>query len=209
MKKQLVLIGGGGHCKSVIDVAEQAGYSILGILDIEENVGTKILNYTIMGTDDMISQYVKDALFIVTVGQLKSSDLRIKLHDKITQVGGKFATIISPKACVSKYATIGEGTVIMHNAVVNADAEIGKGCIINTFANIEHDARIGNYTHISTGAMINGQCQVGNSVFIGSQSVLAQCVSVADNSIVSAGSFVNKNINEPGIYAGNPMRKVK
>ncbi len=209
MTDKLILIGGGGHCKSVIDVVESMGYTILGILDTAENVGKKVLGYTIIGTDDDIGEYIERAKFVVTVGHIKSASLRIKLHNKIVMSGGEIATLVASTAYVSKYAKIGEGTVVLHQAVVNANAVVGKGCIINTFANIEHDTIIGDYTHVSTGAMINGACVVGNGVFIGSQSVLAQSVSVIDNTIVGAGTFVSKNIFDGGIYAGNPMRKFR
>lgn len=209
MSENLILVGGGGHCKSVIDVAESIGYTILGILDNEENLGKKVLDYNIIGTDDDIAKYIKDAKFIVTIGQIKEASLRIKLHDKIIALGGNIATLIASTAHVSKYAKVGEGTVVLHQAMVNADAVIGKGCIINTYANIEHDAIVGDYTHISTGAMVNGSCRVGNRVFLGSQSVLAQGVLIADNTIVAAGTFVNKSILDTGIYAGNPIRKIR
>lgn len=204
MTKKLVLVGGGGHCKSMIDVAESAGYTILGILDKPSEVGKQVLAYTIIGTDDDMVKYVGVAEFVVTVGQIKSPDLRIRLHDMIKEVGGQLATIVSPTAHVSQYATLGEGTVVMHNTVVNAGAMIGKGCIINTFANIEHDAVIGDYCHISTGTMVNGECKVGNRCFIGSHSVLANCISVGNDIIVGAASFVRKSIVEKGIYSGNP-----
>lgn len=202
--KSLILVGGGGHCKSVIDVAECAGYTIMGILDKPEEVGKHVLSYEVIGTDDDMVKYADQAEFVVTVGQIKSPDLRIKLHKMLTNAGCRLATIISPIAHVSKYATIGEGTVVMHQAVVNADAKIGNGCIINTFANIEHDAVIGDHCHISTGAMVNGECKVGERCFIGSQSALANCITVGDDIIVGAGSFVRKSITEKGIYAGNP-----
>ncbi|MCC8145751.1 MAG: acetyltransferase [Bacteroidales bacterium] len=207
--KKLILVGGGGHCKSVIDVAEKADYSIVGILDLAENVGKSILGYKVIGTDDDIPKYVNDALFLVTVGQIKNSSLRIKIHREIEKAGGVLATVISPTAQISKYASLGEGTVVMHKAVINVDTKIGRGCIINTFSNIEHDVSIGNYTHISTGAMINGDCRIGNSVFIGSQSVVSNGIFIVDESIVSAGAFVNKNIEIPGIYLGNPIQKIK
>ena len=208
--KPLILIGGGGHCKSVIDVAESAGYTVLGILDRPEEVGKKVLDYEVIGTDDDMVKYVDQAEFIVTVGQIKSPNLRIKLHNMVEHVGGKLATIVAYTAHVSKYAQLDAGTVVMHQAVVNADAKIGKGCIINTFANIEHDVVIGDYCHISTGAMVNGECKVGERCFIGSQSVLANCISVRDGIIIGAGSVVRKSISEKGIYAGNPaVLKVK
>jgi len=200
----LILVGGGGHCKSVIDVAESAGYTILGILDLYENIGKKVLGYPIIGTDDNLADYKDKALFVITVGHISDASLRIKIHDKIIMAGGKLAIIISSTAKVSKYCTIGSGTVIMHQAVVNADAKIGEGCIINTFANVEHDTIIEDFCHISTGAMINGCCIIGKGTFIGSQAVLANGVSISSGCIISAGSFVRKNILNKGIYAGNP-----
>lgn len=202
--KKLILVGGGGHCKSVIDVAESAGYEIIGILDIPSNVGKQVLKYNIIGVDNDIINYVDDAEFIVTVGHIKSASLRIKLHKLIESSGGKLATIIASTAYVSKYAKVGNGTVVMHNAFVNADAEIGKGCIINTFANIEHDSKIGDFCHISTGAMINGDCIVGNETFIGSQSVLSNNIEITGNSVLAAGSFARKDLKVKGIYSGNP-----
>ena len=202
--KKLILVGGGGHCKSVIDVAESAGFQIQGILDIPENVGKKVLGYSIVGTDDQIPDYVNDAEFIVTVGHIKDASLRIKLHQKIVDAGGTLATIIASSAHVSKYAQIEEGSVVMHQAVVNADASIGRGCIINTFANIEHDAKIGDYCHISTGAMINGNCVVGNETFFGSQSVMVNGLEITSGCVIGAGSLIRKNITQKGIYSGNP-----
>ena len=205
----LILIGGGGHCKSVIDVAESAGWHILGILDTAENTGKKVLGYEIIGTDDLIPGLIHKGLFLVTVGQIKNAGLRIKLHDLILSAGGTMATLLASDACVSKHASVGQGSVVMHKAVVNAGAKIGMGCIINTFANIEHDAVIGDFCHISTGAMINGDCSVGCETFVGSGVVVANGVTITDHCIISAGAVVRKNISTSGIYAGNPAIKYK
>lgn len=191
-KKPLILVGGGGHCKSVIDVAESAGYTILGILDKPEEVGKQVLAYKVIGTDDDIPQYVDKAEFVITVGQIKSSAIRHKIAESIEKAGGKLATIIASDATVSKYATIGEGTVILHKCVVNADAKIGKNCILNTMANIEHEVEIGDYCHISTGVMVNGMTKVGNDTFVGSGSVLYNCIEVPSNNIIPAGTIVRK-----------------
>ena len=190
--KPLILLGGGGHCKSVIDVAESAGYTLLGILDKPELLGTKVLGYEIIGTDEDIPQYVNKAEFLITVGQIKSPAIRKKLAALVEQAGGQFATIIASDAYVSKYAKIGKGTVVMHKAVVNADACIGEHCIINTMANIEHEVKVGDFCHISTGVMVNGNCVIGDEVFIGSGSVLYNGISVENNAIIPAGSIVRK-----------------
>ena len=209
--KSLILIGGGGHCKSVIEVAESAGYEIKGILDMPDEVGKEVLpGHKVIGTDDEIPQYVEECDFVITVGFIKNPALRIKLYNKVKVAGGRLATIIASTAHVSKYAELGEGTVIMHYAFVNAGAKIGDNCIINTFVNIEHDAEVGNQCHISTGTMVNGECKIGENCFIGSQSVCANCIEIASDIIVGAGSVVRKSIRVKGIYAGNPaILKIK
>lgn len=211
MKRPLILIGGGGHCKSVIEVAESAGYEIKGILDMPDEVGKEVLpGHKVIGTDDEIPQYVEECDFIITVGFIKNPAIRIKLYNKVKAAGGRLATIIASTAHVSKYAELGEGTVIMHHAFVNAGAKIGDNCIINTFVNIEHDAEVGNQCHISTGTMVNGECKIGENCFIGSQSVCANCIEIASDIIVGAGSVVRKSIRVKGIYAGNPaILKIK
>jgi len=210
MDKKLILIGGGGHCKSVIEVAESAGYIIIGILDRPEEVGKKVLDYEIIGIDDDIPQYVDKVEFVITIGFIKNPALRIKLYNKVLQAGGKLATLIASTAYVSKYAQLGQGTVVMHRAFVNAGAWIGNNVIVNTFANIEHDAQIGDQCHISTGTMVNGDCKIGDNCFIGSQAVLANAISICSDVIVGAGSLVRKSIHQAGIYSGNPaILKIK
>lgn len=211
MKRPLILVGGGGHCKSVIEVAESTGYEIKGILDVPDEVGKEILpGHQVIGTDDKIPQYIKECDFVITVGFIKNPVLRIKLYNKVKEAGGRFATIVASTAHVSKYSKIGEGTVIMHHAFVNAGAKIGDNCIINTFVNIEHDAVVGNQCHISTGTMVNGECKIGENCFIGSQSVCANSIEIVSDIIVGAGSVVRKPLRIKGIYAGNPaILKVK
>lgn len=210
MAKNIILIGGGGHCKSVIEVVESVGYNILGILDVPEEVGNRVLSYNVIGTDDDIPRYADKAEFVITVGFIKTPAVRIRIYDKIKEAGGKLATLVASTAYVSKYADVGEGTVVMHHAMVNVGAQIGINCIINTFCNIEHDAVIGNQCHISTGTMVNGDCKVGDRVFIGSQSVMANGVSIEEDIIVGAGSFIRKSLKEKGVYSGNPaILKIK
>ncbi len=190
--KDLILIGGGGHCKSCIDVIEAAGeFKIVAIVDVQEKVGTNILNYKISHTDDDLEQLIKKHTnVLICLGQIKSPELRIRYFDLCSRKGAKFPVIVSPRSYISRYATIGEGTIVMHDALINASAVIGKNCIINTKSLIEHDAQIGNNCHISTAAVVNGGVSIGDNCFIGSNATIAQQVTIAENSIVSAGSFI-------------------
>lgn len=205
--KNLILVGGGGHCKSVIDVAEDLEYNILGILDHKDKVGTNVLNYKVIGTDDDIPKYVDKALFVITVGQIKENTVRRKIAEIIDKADGKYATLIANDAHVSKYAYVGEGSVVMHKAIINADSHIGKNCIINTMANIEHDVIIGDFCHISTGCMINGDTHIGNNVFVGSNSEIHNCRKIVDDVVIAAGSIVYKDLDEAGVYSSGNLVK--
>lgn len=193
----------------MIEAAESAGLQIKGVFDTSDNLSKDVLSYKIIGTDFDIPKYVKECDFVVTVGFIKSPQINILIHEKVIKANGRFATIIASTAYVSKYATIEKEVVIMHNAFVNAGAVIGFGSIINNFADIEHDVRIGQHCHISTGVMINGESVIGENIFIGSQSVVANNITICPNCIIGAGSVVRHDITESGIYAGNPIKRIK
>ena len=190
--KKLILIGGGGHCKSCIDVVESEGkYSIEGILDTEDKVGGKVLDCEIIGTDDDIEKFIKQGCeFLITLGQIKSAELRKKLYEKVKTAGGKFATVVSPDAYVSKYASTGEGTIIMNGVFVNAGAKIGNNCIINTKAVIEHDCKIADNCHIAIGAVLAGEVTVEKESFIGANATVVQGVTIQQKSFIKAGLLV-------------------
>lgn len=194
MKRPLILVGGGGHCKSVIDVAESAGFDILGILDKPDLVGTRVLDYPIIGTDEDIPLYADKVDFIISVGQIESNAVRKRIAARIEETGGNYATLVASDAQVSRFAEIGEGTVVMHRAVVNAGARIGRNTIINTMVNIEHDASVGDFCHISTGTMVNGGTHIGDNCFVGSGAVLYHCISVSEGTIIPAGTIVRKSV---------------
>lgn len=201
-QRPLILLGSGGHCKSVIDAAESAGMRIDAILSLPEEVGGEVLGHPIAGTDDDIPEYIETHDFIITVGQIKNTTVRIRLDNTVKSLGGRFAKVIASTARVSPHAEVGEGSVVLHHATVNATARIGRQCIINTAANIEHDAVIGDFCHISTGAMINGTASVGCRTFIGSGAVVINNISVCEDVVLAAGSVAVRRITKPGIYTG-------
>ena len=188
----IILIGGGGHCKAVIDIIEQEDrFKIIGILDKPELLGTDVLGYEIIGDDSELKIIAKKCNNVfITVGQIKSALPRIKLFDTVIKLGFTLPTIVSPRAYISHQASIGIGSVIMHDAVVSVSAIIGDNCIINTKSIVEHGSKIGNHCHISTNAVINGGVIVGNGSFIGSGVVTKENIRIDDNFFAKAGVIV-------------------
>jgi sugar O-acyltransferase (sialic acid O-acetyltransferase NeuD family) len=193
--QNLILIGG-GHCKSCIDVIEQDGvYQIAGIVDVSEKLHQKILGYEIIATDDDLPQLAEEyENFLISLGQIKSPGKRIRIFQILKESGTKLPIIVSPLAYVSRHAEIAEGTIVMHHALVNAGAQIVSNCIINTKALIEHDAVIGNHCHIATDAVINGGVKVGSGTFFGSNAVTREYIEIGENSIIGCGAKITKDI---------------
>ena len=193
--KSLLLVGGGGHCHSCIDVIEAAGmYQIEGVVQPKAS-SELILGYPVIGSDDDLPQLLKKSKSaLITVGQIKTSETRIRLFDLLKKLDAEFPIVVSPKAYCSKHSVIGEGSIIMHGAVVNAGARIGNNCIVNSQALVEHGVEIDDHCHISTGARINGDVDIGRGSFIGSGVIIREGVRVGENVIIGAGQLVMRDV---------------
>ena len=78
----LLLLGGGGHCKSCIDVIENGGkYKIAGIVEKKDCLTESVLSYSVIGNDgDLPKLLKKHPQALITAGQIKYPDLRVKLY---------------------------------------------------------------------------------------------------------------------------------
>lgn len=203
----IALIGGGGHCVSVIDAIEEAGaFEIDGVVDLPDRVGTTLSGYPIRWSDADLGGLCDTHRFCVTIGHVKSAERRRAVFTAVRSSGGAFVVVRSPHAVVSARAKLGDGTVVLHGAVVNAGATIGENCIVNSRALVEHDARVGAHVHISTGAAVNGDCVVEEGAMVGSMAVLRHGISVGAGAIVGAGAVVVRDVPPGATVVGNPAR---
>lgn len=196
--KKLILIGGGGHCASCIDIIEELKkYIIHGIID---NNRIEYLDYKYLGNDDMLDSYdIKKYMALITIGQIKNPNKRIIIYNKLKSLGFEIPIIISKKSYVSKKSKIGYGTIVMRDVIINTNSQVGYNCIINNKALIEHGATIGNNSHISTGAIINGDVSIGDNAFIGSGAIINNGIKISNNVIISSGVKVENNIKSNSI----------
>lgn len=205
MGNKLVLIGGGGHCKSVLDAAmRMETFDEIVITDPGIPAGAEVLGCKVTGTDDDLSRLCSGGyeFAFITVGSIESTDLRRKLVVRAEGIGFKFATIIDPSATISKSAVIGAGSFIGKNVVINAHAAIGSHCIINTGAIIEHECNVGDFSHISVGSILCGNMEVGSDTFIGAGSTVIQGIKIRDNVVIGANSTVLTDVESNMKYYG-------
>lgn len=191
-RESILLVGAGGHARSCIDVIEQEGRFVVGgLVGLPEEVGSRVLDYPVLGSDsDLQNLLPRFGQVLVTVGQIKSPEARMKLYAILEAQGCRSPVIVSPRAQLSVHAQVGSGTIIMHGAIVNAGVRIGRNCIINSQALVEHDAVIGDHCHIATAAIINGHVYVGDGTFIGSNACVRQGIRVGERCVVGMGQLV-------------------
>ena len=200
---KIILLGAGGHAKSVIDSIERANkFQIEGL--ISNDVGeSKLESYSIIGCDDDLERIYQAGIkyAFITVGYLGEGQTRAVLYKKLRQIGYKIPSIIDPTAIIANSAQIGEGSFIAKKAVVNSNASIGNMCIINTAAIVEHDCCVEDYAHISVSAVLCGNVKIGRNTFVGANSTIIQGHKIGEKCIIGAGAIVTKDIeNGSTIY---------
>ena len=211
MNKKILLIGGGGHCKSVLDTLLLLNeYNEIAIVDLFENIGKSIMEIPIIGSDTDLAYLFKDGyeFAFITMGSIGNPKLRIKLYDEISLIGFKIPNIIDISANVSNFTELGKGIFIGKKSIVNAGAIVGNGAIINTGSIIEHDCKIGEFVHIAPGAILGGAVEIGKNSHVGSGAIIKQQIKIGYNSIIGMGSIVTKIIGNNKKAYGNPCREV-
>ena len=210
--KKVILLGGGGHAKCVIDAMAEGGvYVPAGVLDLKERVGEKVLDVSITGTDaDLPACHKRGVkLCVVTLGSTGDPARRMALWKKAEAAGFDFPNIIHPAAIVSRHAKLGRGIYIGPGAIVNAGAVIGDGCIINSGAIVEHDCRIGDFAHIAPGAALSGGVTVGDRAHLGTSCAVSHGVKIGPDTVLGAGSVAVKDLPARAVCVGVPAKKIK
>lgn len=202
--KKLIIIGAGGHSKSVVDSIDKTQIELCGFIDqfkTGDHYGRKILGNSI----ESVENY-QDYYYIVAIGDNK---IRKNWYDKITKLNLKLINIVDKTAIISSTAKIGFGNFIGKYAIINADSVIGDNNIINTKALVEHECVVGNHVHLSTNSTINGNVKVEDNVFFGSIAVCNGQITLGYNSIIGSGSVIIKDVLKNTTVVGVPGRVVK
>lgn len=193
--EDIVLIGGGGHARSVADsIINGKNYKIVGYTDLFDTH----IKLPYLGTDDILESLVEHGVVnaVITIGYLGKGNLRDKLYHRAKQAGFRLPKIIDPSAVISNFTEIGEGVFIGKNAVINTGAKIDKMCIINTGSIVEHNNQIGAYSHIAVGVTLCGDVHIGEHTLIGANSTIIQGIHIGRNTIIGAGSVVVDDLPE-------------
>lgn len=200
-RKPLLLVGAGGHARACIDVVEQEGrYSVAGLVGLPREVGTTVCGYRVLGSDADLAELLKKYRHaLVSIGQIKTAEPRMRLFSVVECAGCVPPAIVSPRAYVSRHASVGRGSIVMHGAIINAGATVGRNCIINSLALVEHDSAIADHCHVATSAAINSGVRIGSATFVGSGATVRQSLTIGERCLIGMGQRVLADC-EPGTW---------
>lgn len=202
--KTLCIYCCGGMGREIADLANRLN-NWEKIVFVDDNIRSRIVDgLQVFTFDEIIKQFHKSDLeFIVTAGE---PSFRKALYEKIEQQKLEYVSIIAPGFYLSKFSTIGKGTIMHIDATITVNVHIGKGCLINKHVVIGHDVNVGDYTVISPNVSVGGNVDIGHSCFIGSGAIIRNGIKIGENSIIGMGSVVLKDVEPNSVVAGNPAK---
>ena len=207
---EIVVIGGGGHAKVLMSLLKKPGWKILGYTD-ERDRGA-ILGALYLGGDAVLPGLLsahQHCSGVIGLGKIDASAARVGLHRELCALGFDSPVVVSPCAVLNEEVELGAGTAVFDGAVVNSGTVAGSICILNTNSTVEHDCRLGDNVHVAPGATVCGSVVIGNDCMIGAGATIAQGVAVCAGSLIGAGAIVVADIDIPGVYVGNPARRIR
>jgi len=207
---EMVVVGGGGHAKVLLSLLKKMGWEILGYTD-EQDRGV-ILGIVHLGGDGVLPAVLRahqHCSALIGVGKIDASSARGRLQREVRALGFACPVVVSPRAVVNEDVELGAGTAVFDGAVVSSGAVVGNICILNTNSTVEHDCRLGDNVHVAPGATVSGNVGVGDDCMIGAGSTIIQDVTICPGCLIGAGSTVVADIDSPGVYVGNPARRIR
>ncbi len=200
-------MGGGGHCKSVLQMVLRMNLPVAGIIDLPEKRNSQLLGVSVIGSDVDLAEYSRsDYDLIITMGSVKTNEKRKRIFETLNKMGYHFGTIISDRSSIGLGVSVGVGTVIFDHTFINVHTQIGKNCIVNTGALVEHDCRIEDHVHLCPGVRIAGEVRVEEGAFLGIGSTVIQGMRIGKESVVGAGAVVIDNVPDRCLVTGVPAK---
>lgn len=209
MTKPVLVIGGGGHAKVVIDALKKDGRHVLGIVDPSFDVGDLVLNVPVLGDDGAVSEHDPESVHLANgIGSTGNGNRRTEVYEKFVRSGYRFVNVIHPAATVATAMPDLRGVQVMAGAVVQVGCVIGANSIVNTRASVDHDCKVGAHVHIGPGATVCGGVTIEDGAFVGAGAVLVPGVRIGRKAIIGAGSVVLHDVEQRTTVAGVPARVI-
>ncbi len=198
----VIVYGGGGHGKAVIDLLRAAGgYTLAGVVDDSRQPGDRVLDTAVIGGEAALAALHAAGCTraLNAVGGIGAMSTRIAVFDRLKAAGFELPTLVHPSAVVEPSAQLGPGVQVFPHAYVGSDARIGKGVIINTGAIVSHDCILEDYANLAPGSILAGSVQVGRGTLIGMGVTINLNVHIGSMARIGNGATVKDSVPDNGV----------
>lgn len=214
--KDLIILGTGGNCLDILDAVlaiNESGagpvYRVRGFLDDNRLSGdNQFHSYPVLGPLAQAAKY-SECFFVNGIGSFRNYWRKPAILATTGLALDRFETIIHPKASVSRFASLGAGTVVLQNATINVRARVGNHVIILPNAVISHDVVIGDCSCIASAACVAGNVHIGDCCYLGGNCSVANDLQLGQGSLIGMGAVVLENVPSATVVVGNPARAIR
>lgn len=198
MHQKVILLGGGGHAKVVIDCLLAEGKEVLAVFD-QKHKGSLL---GVERYERYDRELFPDAGLVIAIGD---NNVRRTISGEVSHT---FTNAIHPSALLSSFSRIGVGVMMLHRAIVQAGSIVGNHVILNTGSQVDHDGHIADFVHIAPRAVLCGSVTVGEGTLIGAGAVVLPGIKIGKWAVIGAGSVIRKDVGDHAVVAGVPGRVI-
>jgi sugar O-acyltransferase (sialic acid O-acetyltransferase NeuD family) len=198
----VVVYGGGGHGKAVIDLLRTAGgYTLVGVIDDGRQPGETVLDAAVIGGEAALAATFAAGckLALNAVGGIGAMSSRIRVFERLKAAGFGWPTLVHPSAVREPSAQLGDGVQVFPLAYIGSDAKIGNGVIINTGTIVSHDCVLADYANLAPGSILAGGVHIGEGTLVGMGVTINLNVKVGAMARIGNGATVKDHVPDGGV----------
>jgi sugar O-acyltransferase (sialic acid O-acetyltransferase NeuD family) len=213
MPRKVVILGAGGFAREVLDVFDACNavgdeFDVLGFVVDPEYLlpGVLVNGRPVLGDFSWLRTHAQEVEAICAVG---APEIRRRMVDKALGAEVRFCSVVHPAALVTRWVTLGEGSIITAGCVLTNQIRIGSNVIVNLDCTVGHDVAVGDFVTLAPGVHVSGNVRLEEGANIGTGACIIEKVHVGAWSVVGAGSVVIRDVPANTTAVGVPARVVK
>ena len=211
MSKINAIYGTGGFAREVMPILREQCPNDENIFIVHKkymHTQNSINGYPLMSYEDFVKISSKDKNVTIAISD---TAIRSKVSNQIDNSHIKQQSILSKTSLIMDNVSISDGVIICPFVTLTSNISIGKNFHANIYSYVAHDCIIGENVTFAPSVKCNGNVIIEDNVFIGTGAIIKQGkkdnpIVIGANSIISAGSFVTRNVSKSTTVFGNPAR---
>jgi sugar O-acyltransferase (sialic acid O-acetyltransferase NeuD family) len=211
--EKILIVGAGGHGRVILDLVLASGvFEVAGFVDSHISVGTRVLSSCVLGAEADLPALCDSLRVNAIAVAIGDNEVRAAVVSRLAAAVPhvRFPVLIHPTAVVSRFAKIGDGSVLCANSSIGPSTVVGRFCICNTASSLDHDGTMGDYASLGPGAVTGGGACIGPgaAVCIGA-TVAHGGLHIGEGSVLGANSLLLGCVPPLSVAYGSPARVVR